>query len=231
MDAGIFSQDETTDPYALARDMMVDSQVRPNRVTDSRLLAAMRAVPRELFVPENRRAQTYLDTDIPLGHGRAVIAPMAIAKLLQLGMPKPGQKALVAGAGTGYAAALLAHAGVLVTLLEDSAPLLSLAREAFAATGLSQQASFINGPLAEGYAANAPYDLILIEGAIAAIPASLAAQLIPGTGRLVTVISGADGVGKAVLAETSRSGLHRRAMFDCAVTPLPALRPEASFTF
>ena len=107
--------------YADARKRMVDGQLRPNRVTDPRVLDAMRELPREDFLPPRPRARAYADEDVPLPGGRAMVAPMVIARLAQLAAVRPGDRALVVCAGTGYGAAVLARCGARVTALEADA--------------------------------------------------------------------------------------------------------------
>jgi len=219
------------------RDAMVDSQVRPNKVTDPRVLAAMRRLPREAFLPPSLQHLAYLDADIRLPRGRAMLAPMVIARLTQLLAPVEGERALVVGAGAGYAAALLADCGAQVTALEDDPDLVALARTALPA--FAPGVRLVSGRLAEGWPAGAPYDLILLEGAVRAIPPALGPQLTPRTGRLATVL--ADGVaraassgaadGRAVLAELTPAGLHPQPAFDCAAPLIPALLPPPGFTF
>ncbi len=106
---------------------MVDSQIRPNKVNDPRILEAMRRLPRERFVPETAAAMAYVDEDVPLGNGRFLMEPMVIARLIQTTRPLPGEAALVVGAGTGYGAALLAACGARVTALEDDPALIAIA--------------------------------------------------------------------------------------------------------
>jgi protein-L-isoaspartate(D-aspartate) O-methyltransferase len=135
---------------------------------------------------------------------------------------------LVVGAGSGYGAALLAACGAQVTALEDDPDLIALARAALAGTG---GIAMVSGPLADGWPAGAPYDVVFIEGAVEEIPPALAAQLRPGTGRLVAVRIAAGGVGQAVLGEVSAAGLTLRAEFDCVAPVLPALRRMPAFVF
>jgi protein-L-isoaspartate(D-aspartate) O-methyltransferase len=144
--------------FAAARRAMIDSQLRPSGVTDRAVLAAMAAVPREEFVPEAARAFAYSDRPVDLGEGRALMAPTALAKLLTELEPRPGERALVAGLGNGYAARVLKVLGLDVDLADGAAP-----------------------------AGSAKYDLILIDGAVEEVPAGLADRLIPG-GRLGTGI-------------------------------------------
>ncbi len=220
--------------FADARIRMVDSQIRPNKVTDPRILAAMRALPRERFLPPRLAALAYSDEDIPLGDaaakpGRVMMEPMVMARLMQLLAPQAGQRALVVAAGTGYGAALLAACGARVTALEDDPALSAIAARTLLieAPGVELSA----GPLAAGWPAGAPYDLILIEGAVRDIPPAVAAQLRADGGRLVTVLAAAGGMGQAVLAEPTPLGLRTRPMFDCATPCIPELLPRPGFVF
>lgn len=217
-------------PFAEARANMVESQVRPNKVTDTRIIAAMRQLPRERFLPPGRAALAYIDEDVPLGDGRVLLEPMAIARLIQLTAVLPGERALVVGAGTGYGAAILAACGARVTALEEAAPLQAIARAALAE--LAPSVSLVTGPLAAGWPPGAPYGVILIEGAVRDIPPAIASQLHKETGRLVTIIAGSDiHGGHAVLAEVTAAGLRPQPMFDCATPPIPSLLPSPGFVF
>ena len=115
--------DHAAQAFAEARNRMVDSQVRPNKVTDPRIIAAMRQLPRERFLPPHLAPLAYADEDVPLGEGRVLIEPTVIARLVQLTAVAAGERALVVAAGTGYGAALLAACGARVTALEEAAPL------------------------------------------------------------------------------------------------------------
>ncbi|HEX5328255.1 MAG TPA: protein-L-isoaspartate O-methyltransferase [Acetobacteraceae bacterium] len=212
-----------------ARNRMVDSQVRPNKVTDPRIIAAMRELPRELFLPARLRPLAYIDEDIPLGGGRVLMEPMVIARLVQLLAPTAGERALVLAAGVGYGAALLAACGVRVTALEDDQSLLALARPALESTAAS--VSLVVGPLAAGWPAGAPYDFILLEGSVSQIPPVLGRQLRADGGRLVTVISASGTLGQAVLAEPTPVGFSAQPVFDCATPAIPSLLPRPGFVF
>jgi protein-L-isoaspartate(D-aspartate) O-methyltransferase len=217
------------DPFADPRNRMVDSQVRPNKVYDPRILAAMRAIPRERFLPPAMAPLAYADQDVPLGNGRVLLAPMLIARLVQLIAPAGGQRALVVAGGVGYGAALLAACGVRVIALEQDEALLAVAQSALAA--VSPGVNLVAGALAVGWPTEAPYDIVLIEGAVPAVPPAIAAQLRQEAGRLVTVIRGAAGPGQAVRGETTQAGLQLRPEFDCATPPIPVLLPAPAFTF
>jgi protein-L-isoaspartate(D-aspartate) O-methyltransferase len=223
------SPEVSPDLFARARGHMVDSQVRPNRVSDARILDAMRRLPRERFLPPRLAALAYVDDDVPLGNGRVLVEPMVIARLVQLAAPMPGERALVVAAGPGYGAAVLSACGARVTALEEDPALLGLARSAL--TAAAPEVNIVSGPLGAGWPSGAPFDVILIEGAVAAIPPALAQQLQHDGGRLVAVIRGDSGVGQAVLAEPTPVGLHAQAIFDCATPPIPSLLPARAFVF
>ncbi|MBV9736078.1 MAG: protein-L-isoaspartate O-methyltransferase [Acidisphaera sp.] len=215
--------------FVEARNRMVDGQIRPNRVYDRRILAAMRDLPRERFVPPELAARAYTDEDVPLGDGRVLTEPLVIARLLQSAAPVPGERGLVIGAGTGYGAALLAACGVDVTALEEDPRLLAIARAALAACAPGVR--LVEGRLAAGRAEGAPWDLIIIEGAVPAVPPEIAAQLRPQSGRLATVLLSAGRTGQAIVAELTPAGLTSRPLFDCATPALPQLAANLGFTF
>ena len=215
--------------FTETRNRMVDSQVRPNKVTDPRIIAAMRQLPRERFVPSERASLAYADEDVPLGGGRTLLEPMVIARLLQLTAADAGERVLVVAAGTGYGAAVLASCGARVTALEEAPPLLAIARETLAE--FAPSVSLVSGPLAAGWPPGAPYDVILIEGAVQTIPAEIGEQLHRETGRLVAVCTGENGCGQAVLAEVTPAGLRAQPMFDCATPLIPELIKTSGFVF
>jgi protein-L-isoaspartate(D-aspartate) O-methyltransferase len=212
-----------------ARNNMVDSQVRPNKVADPRILAAMRRLPRERFVPPSLASLAYADEDVPLGRGRVLLEPMVIARLVQLTAVAEGERALVIAAGPGYGSALLASCGARVTALEDDPALLAQARLLLGE--LAPGVSLGSGPLAAGWPAGAPYDVILIEGAVTDIPPAVSEQLREGGGRLVAICTDGGTGGQAVLAEATMGGLRKQPMFDCASPPIPMLASAPAFVF
>ncbi len=218
--------------YTQARNAMVDGQLRPTKVNERRLLDIMRRLPREQFLPPAMRPFAYIDDDLKLGGGRVLMQPLIIARLIQLAAPRPGEAALVVGAGTGYGAAILAELGAQVTALEEDAELIALSREAAMTPDAQARfpVSFVTGKLAEGFAERAPYDLILIEGAVRAIPEKIGRQ-VAQNGRLVTVLAPAGGMSTAVLAEPSVGGVRSRPAFDASTALLPELLPAPSFAF
>lgn len=184
--------------FARARRFMRDGQLTPNGVTDPLLLAAMDDIPRENFVPAPLRDRAYADAQVPLSEARAMLAPMVLARLLQMALPQPGERALVLAAGTGYGAAVLARMGLQVTAIENDAALAAAARHALDFSLTENRPAVQEGDPRLGAPAGAPFRLILIEGMVEEVPAGLFAQLGEG-GRLVTVRREAGPVGRAVL--------------------------------
>ncbi|MGG5808225.1 protein-L-isoaspartate O-methyltransferase family protein [Falsiroseomonas sp. CW058] len=223
---------DTAAGTAQARRHMVDGQLRPNRITDPRLLSAMLDIPRESFLPPGLAARAYTDEDVPLPGGRALMEPMVLAKLLQILALRDGDRLLIVGAGSGYSSAVAAHCGARVVALEEDAALAAAARSllpAFAAPGSVQ---VVHGGLAAGHAAGAPYDAILIEGEVPEVPEGIAAQLAEG-GRLATVLAAASrGLSsRAVLGRRIGGTFSVTDAFDCATLPLPAFLRSPGFVF
>jgi protein-L-isoaspartate(D-aspartate) O-methyltransferase len=212
-----------------ARSAMIESQLRPNRVTDERVIGAFAAVRRELFVPPHLHAIAYVDEDLPLGGGRCVIEPMVVARLLQAAAIGAGDTVLLVGAGSGYEAALMAALARNVVALEEDSGLARRARAALVEHGISA-VNVVEGPLVEGYAARAPYDAILFGGAVAEVPAKLTAQLTEG-GRLAAVIRSGEGVGRATIMTRAGGVISHRVIFDATIPFLPGFAPKPAFVF
>jgi protein-L-isoaspartate(D-aspartate) O-methyltransferase len=221
--------------YAAARLNMVEGQLRTNKVTDAAVLDAFLTIPRERFVPASLRGIAYVDDDIPLGKGRTLIEPMVLARLLQLAAVGPSDKVLEIGCATGYAAALLVGIAAKVTALESDPVLAARARALLTELGCTN-ASVVEGGLTEGWRPDAPYDVILLNGAVDAIPHSIAEQLAEG-GRLVGVVlaetapAAGAGLGEAVLMTRAEGVLSSRPVFDAAVQVLPGFERAPSFVF
>jgi protein-L-isoaspartate(D-aspartate) O-methyltransferase len=214
-----------TDIYQPMRRAMIASQLRTTGVDDPRVLAAMDAVPRERFVPEERVALAYADTLVPLGGGRELNPPMTIGRLLTEAAPRPDDRALVVGAATGYSAALLARLVGSVIALEEDPALAARAKAALAGSAIV----VIEGPLARGYAKAAPYDLILIDGAVELVPDALIAQLRDG-GRLAAAILD-EGVTRIAIGRKAGEGFGMVSVADAAAAVLPGFAPARAFTF
>ena len=215
--------------FALLRKNMVESQVRTSDVTDRRLLRAMLDVPREIFVPDAMKPLAYSGEALPLAPGlyaRALPAPMTVAKLIQLAAIEPTDKVLEIGCATGYCTALLAHLAANVTALDCDAGLTAAAKTNVAALGLTND-DIETGPLDAGWPAGAPYDVIMVSGAIPDVPGGWREQLREG-GRLVAVI--ADGpVARAMLFERTGKGWGRRFGFDTVAPMLPGFARKPAF--
>ncbi len=216
----------TDQNFTAMRRAMVESQLRTNDVNDPVLLDVILAVPREAFLPEARRASAYIDRAVPLGNGRALNPPLATARLLIEAAIQPGDHVLLVGAASGYAAALLARLGCSVVALEESAELVAQARGALADyAGISIE----TGALAKGHAKGAPYDVIVIDGAIEAFPDALVAQLKVG-GRAVFA-SAERGVTRLSVGVRSAGGFGARAFADSEAVALPGFAVPKGFTF
>ncbi len=216
--------------YAVARRNMVDSQLRTNRVTDPSVIAAMEEIPRERFVPIDLVGVAYVDEDLPIGNGRYLVEPMILARMVQEAHILPSDVVLDIGCGTGYSAAVAARLADTVFGLESDAGLARRATETLAALEIDN-AVIVEGPLPGGYPAHAPYDVILLEGAVPEIPAAVAGQLAEG-GRLVAVVSEIGRrTGRAVLAARRAGVVSQRDLFDAATPPLPGFRAQAGFRF
>ena len=212
---------------ATARRLMVDGQVRVADVTDPELLEAMLRLPRERFVPPERAELAYLDTDIPIAKGRALLKPMVLAKLIQAADVRREDRVLDVACGTGYSTAVLAGLAGTVIGLEDDPELARQAREALAAVGARAEVAV--GPLTAGWPAGAPYDVILLNGATEIAPETLGGQLKPD-GRLACVF-GRSPAAKATIYRLSEGHLVGRPVFDAAEPLLPGFAAPPEFVF
>ena len=207
--------------FAAARAAMVENQLRPQGVTDPSVLDAMGSVPREKFLPPETRPLAYVDRAVMMGDGRFLPAPAVLGSLLTQMEPERGQRALVVGAGTGYSAAVVQAMGLAVTALESSAQLSAGARE----NGLET----VGGPLEKGWAGSAPYDQILIDGAVEYIPEEIVAQLADG-GRLGTALIDR-GITRLVVGRKVGSAFGYLSLSDAGVPALPGFMCPRAFTF
>jgi len=214
--------------YPAARQHMIDSQVRTNKVTDASVIAALSALPREQFVGESHRKLAYIDRPVPMGAGRRMMEAMYLGRLLQAAELELDEKALVVGAGTGYAAAALSRLVSRVVALESSAELAARARTVLAGLELTN-VSVVEGELAGGWPSEAPFDFILIDGAVEMVPDALTAQLADG-GRLACIVMKGS-IGHAALIERADGVLTRRDLFDAESDVLPGFARPQRFVF
>jgi protein-L-isoaspartate(D-aspartate) O-methyltransferase len=184
--ASAFQWGTTMVDFAQARRTMVDCQVRTSDVTDLRVIAALLDVARERFVPAQSRAVAYLDRDVPVHGSRVLIKPMVLGKLLQAAAISETDRVLDVGCATGYSSAVLGRLAARVVALEEDEGLAASAAEALAASG-ARNVAVANGPLVAGWPDEAPYDVILVQGASEVTPEPLLAQLKDG-GRLLAVM-------------------------------------------
>jgi len=215
---------------------MVLSQLLTNDIIDSRILQAMKDIPREPFVPESLRGVAYVDEDLEIAPGRYLLAPLTFAMLLDLTKITPSSRVLVVGCLTGYPAAIVSRlAGQVVAIDTDEATILQ-ARDHVKRLGISHAHPHKVASLAEGYAQSAPYDAIVVCGAIEFIPEVLGAQLAEG-GRLVTIRNVATrpdsqgGLGKGLLVEKFGRRLQYREHFDASSAVLPGFERRTAFVF
>lgn len=215
--------------YATARLNMVESQIRPNRVTDPRIVAAMLELPRESFLPKPLRGVAYVDEDIHIGGGRYLMEPMVQARLIQAAQITPGDVVLEIGASTGYGAALLARLASTVVALESDPALVKAASATLGDLGIDNVA-LVEGKLVEGYPQQAPYNVIVFAGGVEYIPQGIAGQLAEG-GRLVAVVMPPGEPGRATLATRIGGTISTRVIFDASCPVLPGFRREPGFVF
>lgn len=196
---------------------MVESQLRTSDVDDVRVIAAMAKLPREDYVPAERRAMAYIDRPVPLGGGRALNPPLVVGRLLTEAKVAPGDKVLLIGAATGYSAALLTALGAQVTAVEEEGG------PDFAV------ATMMRGPLNTGAASGAPYDLLVIDGAVEEVPATLVQQLVDG-GRVVTGIV-ERGVTRLCSGRVVAGVLGLSSLADIEMVVLPGFAAPERFVF
>lgn len=212
--------------FETMRAAMVSNQLRTSAVSDAQVVEAMRAVPREAFMPADRTDLAYIDTPVAVGEGRSINPPLVTGRLLTALAPRAGERALVVGAATGYAAAVLAELGLNVTALEENATL-----AAFAMGALANFAGVkvVSGPLAQGAAEDAPYDVILIDGAVEQVPDVLKAQLVDG-GRMAGALV-ERGVTRLAFGRKVGDSLLLADFVDSEAVPLPGFAVPAGFVF
>ncbi|MBA3526144.1 MAG: protein-L-isoaspartate O-methyltransferase [Sphingomonas sp.] len=207
--------------YSASRATMIDSQLRPQGVNNPAVVEAMGTIARETFVAAEARPLAYSDRAVPIGGGRLMSGATVLGLLLTEIAPGPGERALVVGCGTGYSATIITALGATVIGLESDSALASEAR----AHGIT----VVEGPLEQGWKKAAPYDFILIDGAIEYIPDAIIAQLTPA-GRLGTSLV-EQGVARLVLGRRAGSGFGLHSIADYGAAALPGFVRPRGFTF
>lgn len=214
--------------FARARASMVESQIRTADVTDSAVIGAFRTLARERFVPAHLKSLAYGDLELEVAAGRFLMRPRDLAKLVQALAPAKGERALEIAGATGFGAALLAAcAGETLTLDPDS-QLSFAAGAACEAAGVANVRA-VSTEAKSGWAQDAPYDLILVNGAVEIVPEAWLAQLKDG-GRLGVIVR--DGpAGAARVYTKSKDQAAYRTVFDAAPPVIPGLERPRSFVF
>ncbi|MCB9965330.1 MAG: protein-L-isoaspartate O-methyltransferase [Rhodospirillales bacterium] len=218
--------------FKAARRAMVESQLATNNVISESVLDAMEKVPREFFVPEQKVNISYLDEDIAVGDGRFLLEPMVFARMVQALEPTTGDVVLDVGSGSGYSSAVLSMMSQTVVAAESSESLMTHALSTWKKLAICNIAD-IQGDILASTPAHAPYDMILINGAVAEIPQALVDQLQPETGRMVCVLRTSPMTnGQAVLIKRSKEGPPSvRPLFDANTPYMSEFAPRERFSF
>ncbi|MGO1117406.1 protein-L-isoaspartate O-methyltransferase family protein [Rhodovibrionaceae bacterium A322] len=215
--------------YSNVRSNMVESQLRPNQVTNESLLDAFGGVPREKFVAPSARQFAYLDENMKLGSDRHLMEPRVLGRLLQTAEVKADDMVLVVACNSGYSAALLGELASTVVALESDAELAAQANSVLQDLG-ADNVVVVEGALDAGYAKQGPYSLILIDGAVDEVPEALSGQLADG-GRLLAIVRDSQGVGRATLMQRDGEVVSSRYLFDAAVPVLSEFAVKKGFEF
>ncbi len=217
--------------YKQARQAMIESQIHPMGVVSESILEAFDIVPREAFVPDDKKGVCYCDEDIEISDGRYLMEPAVLGRIIQYAQPKSDDVALTIGSGAGYSAALLSKLVSTVVALDEERDMLDQAQVQWNEQSCSNVVAVI-GPLSEGAPKNAPYDLIIFNGAVAEIPKAIKEQMSLG-GRMIALVKPAEQrVVKATLIEHIKEGVFsERVLFDAGTPYLKGFEPKKEFVF
>ena len=216
--------------FEVARKAMIDSQIRPNKVIDERVVAAFAQTPRELFVPKALRDVAYVDEDISLAGGRYLIEAMVMGRMLQALQLESHHNVLLIGAGTGYTAALLSQLCSSVIAIDNRAGAVEKTQEQLAQMEIGNVA-VLKGKLTEGYASEGPYDAIVIEGGVETMPEALLEQL-AAEGNCVAIWRTNSTIqGEASIWSRAGTGFLRKSLFNAQVPTLSEFKAKPSFVF
>lgn len=226
IDGGTVAGGLSAATFDTMRHAMVSSQLRTNAVNDQRVVAAMARVPREQFMPEDVRSIAYRDTAIPLGGGRYANLPMATGRLLTEAYLTATDRVLLIGAATGYTAAVLSEIVGSVVAVESDPALLAIARTTLAGVG---NVELVEGPMQDGHAAGAPYDVLIVDGAVESVPDTLIAQVRPD-GRVTAGIA-ERGLTRLASGRKTDGGFALVAFVDVECVVLPGFETPKPFRF
>ena len=216
--------------FEVARKAMIDSQIRPNKVIDERVIEAFATIPREAFVPRSLRDVAYVDEDLSLSGGRFIIEAMVMARLLQALSLKPESNVLLIGAGTGYSAALLSQLCASVIAIDNRGPAVEKAQDILSQMEIGNVA-VLKGKLTEGYPNEGPYDAIIIEGGVEVMPEALLTQLAPN-GQCASIWRASPSAqGEASIWSRAGGQFVRRSLFNAQVPTLNEFKAKEEFAF
>ncbi|KPP86144.1 MAG: protein-L-isoaspartate(D-aspartate) O-methyltransferase [Rhodobacteraceae bacterium HLUCCO07] len=213
--------------FAMRRTMMVDTQVRPSDVTKYPIIDALLSVPREMFVPLDKRELAYMGEHIEIGKNRVILDPRTLAKMLDALDIQRDELVLDIGAGLGYSSAVLARMAEAVVAVEEQKPLAKEAQSNLVEAG-ADNVVMHEGPLTEGAAQHGPYDVILLEGAVACLPDGLIDQLKDG-GRMAVLFDGEFGTGQVRIGYKLDGRMNWRVAFDAGAPVLPGFEKHVAF--
>ena len=214
--------------YSAARRHMVDSQIRPNKVTDERIIDAMSRIPRERFVPPSLKGVAYVDEDIEIAPGRYLLEPQVLARMVQAAEITAKDTVLEIGCGTGYATAVLAQLAESVVAVESDPALAEAATATLAELDITNVA-VVEDKLDGDYSRQGPFDVVFVSGMVEVVPPAWTKALSDG-GRLVCV-EVINGVGRAVVYSKSAGIPGRRVLFDARTPILPGFQKAPAFVF
>lgn len=223
----------TSASFSTARNHMINGQILTGNVLSGSVIHALASVTREQFVPSAFQGVAYVDEAIPLATDRTLMEPLVFARILETASLTRTDSVLIIGAGYGYSAAVASHLAANVVAIEEDATLFATAKPLLAAY---QNVVLCHAPLVEGKTSGAPYDVIIIEGAIEQLPHTITDQL-KEQGRLLTVehisakgLTGA-GLGKLVEYKKLNNTLHKTILHDANVPLLTAFKKPNVFVF
>jgi protein-L-isoaspartate(D-aspartate) O-methyltransferase len=227
LEKGIGANGFRMSDFSSRRVMMVDTQVRPSDVTKFPIIDAMLSVPRELYVPQDRREAAYVGENLDIGTDRVMLEARTLAKILDALDIQPDELVLDLGCGLGYSAAVLARLADTVVAVEEDPTLAAEAQRLLSEEGVDN-ALVIAGPLAAGATKHAPYDVVTLQGAVETIPEAILSQIKDG-GRIGAVfMTGA--LGTAMVGFKTASGVSWRPVFNATAPVLAGFRKARSFS-
>ena len=213
-----------------ARKIMLESQIRPNKVIDEMVLSAFASIPREIFVHKSMQDIAYLDEDLPLSNGRYLMEPMVLARLIQSLQLSASDNVMIIGVGTGYSVAIISQIVTSVIGIESRATLIQKAENNLTELDITNAVLF-KERLQDGFSKEAPYNAILIDGGISYIPESILDQL-SNNGKLVSIYRpNSETAGEASIWMRSGTKFSRKCLFNAQVPTLEEFRAKPEFIF